>query len=139
MRSSLTCTLGNTEMSPGYPLLIPNPLQLDRAWSIEVPGQFYSVPGEAWLSSAELTATSLPCHEIVMAEFCGASSFLSRIPFGCMRAMTHFNASTLLQLRVKRSVIIECRKNNYAETVESTTIDLKDDKCTVLNSIFYKR
>jgi hypothetical protein len=93
----------------------------------------------AWLSSAALTATSLPCQLIVIAEFCGASSRLSLMPLGCMRAITHLSTSTLLQLRVKRSVIIECRKNNYAETVESTTIDLKDDKCTVLNSIFYKR
>ena len=78
--------------------------------TIEVPGQFYTVPGEAWLSSDALTATSLPCHEIVIAEFCGASSRLSLIPFGCILAMTHLSASTLLQLRVKRSVIIECQK-----------------------------
>ena len=105
VRSSLSCTLGNTEMSPGRSLTIsPYPRhithQLNLAWSIEVPGLFYSVPGEAWLSSVELTATSLPCHEIVMAEFCGASSFLSLIPFGCIRAMTHLSASTLLRLFV---------------------------------------
>ena len=65
---------------------------------------------EAWLSSAALTATSLPCQLIVIAEFCGASSRLSLMPLGCMRAITHLSTSTLLQLRVKRSVIIECRK-----------------------------
>jgi hypothetical protein len=32
------------------------------------------------------------------------------MPLGCMRAITHLSTSTLLQLRVKRSVIIECRK-----------------------------
>ena len=68
--------------------------------TIEVPGLFYSVPGEAWLSSAELIATSLPCHEIVIAEFCGASSFLSLMPLGCIRAMTHLSASTLFLLFV---------------------------------------
>mgnify|MGYP004246598429 CR=1 FL=1 len=64
----------------------------------------------AWLSSAALTATSLPCQLIVIAEFCGASSRLSLMPLGCMRAITHLSTSTLLRLRVKRSVIIECRK-----------------------------
>ena len=73
---------------------------LKQAGTIEVPGLFYSVPGEAWLSSAELTATSLPCQLIVIAEFCGASSFLSLIPLGCILAMTHFNASTLFLLFV---------------------------------------
>ena len=87
-----------------------DPLHLEQARAIEVPGLFYSVPGKAWLSSAELTATSLPCHEIVMAWFCGASSRLSLMPLGCILAMTHFSASTLLQLRKKPSVIIKCRK-----------------------------
>jgi len=106
VRSSISCTLGNTEipwlslptLSPGYPDDPDD--QLNLAWTIEVPGQFYSVPGKAWLSSAELTATSLPCHDIVMAEFCGASSFLSLIPFGCILAMTHLSASTLFLLFV---------------------------------------
>ena len=73
---------------------------LKQAGTIVVPGLFYSVPGEAWLSSAVLTATSLPCHEIVIAEFCGASSRLSLMPFGCMRAITHLSASTLFLLFV---------------------------------------
>ena len=110
VRSSLTCTLGNTEIPRSSPAHPPNPLHLNLAWSIEVPGLFYSVPGKAWLSSDALTATSLPCQLIVMAEFCGASSRLSLIPFGCILAMTHLSTSTLLQLRVKCSVIIECRK-----------------------------
>jgi len=61
-------------------------------------------------SIAALTATSLPCQLIVIAEFCSASSRLSLMPLGCMRAITHLSTSTLLRLRVKRSVIIECRK-----------------------------
>ena len=112
VRSSLSCALGNTVIprsSPADPLVTSH-TQPNLARAIEVPGRFYSVPGEAWLSSAVLTATSLPCHEIVMAEFCGASSRLSLMPLGCMRAITHLSTSTLLRLRVKRSVIIECRK-----------------------------
>ena len=110
VRSSLTCVLGNTEIPTYLIPTIPYPLHLNLAWTIEVPGQFYYVPGEAWLSSAVLTATSLPCHEIVMAWFRSASSFLSLIPFGCILAMTHLRASTLLRLRKKPSVIIKCRK-----------------------------
>ena len=110
VRSSLTCVLGNTEIPTYLIPTIPYPLHLNLAWTIEVPGQFYYVPGEAWLSSAVLTATSLPCHEIVMAWFRSASSFLSLMPLGCILAMTHLRASTLLQLRKKPSVIIKCRK-----------------------------
>jgi hypothetical protein len=78
-----------------------------------------------------------------MAEFCGASSRLSLMPFGCILAITHFNASTLFLLFVTYAfawlLSSNVGRNDHAVTVESATIDLKDGKCTVLNSIFYKR
>ena len=97
----------------------------------------------AWLSSVALTATSLPCQLIVIAEFCGASSRLSLMPLDCILAITHLSASTLFLLFVTcaRSVMLSSNvgRNDHAVNVESATIDLKDGKCTGLNSIFYKR
>ena len=70
---------------------------------------------EKWRISAQTGSLPALCANdyrrlAVLACFCGASSRLSLMPLRCMRAITHLSTSTLLQLRVKRSVIIECRK-----------------------------
>jgi len=78
------------------------------------------------MSCDALTSTSLPCQLIVIAWFYGAPSLRPLIPLGCMRAITHLSASTLLQLFVTCawSVLLSSNvgSNDHAETVGSATI-----------------